>query len=203
MRGTDGRRFDAQPVPPKRSSDSIGPLMQTRTLPSGSLEIDLRVVTYNIHRSRGLDGRILPLRIAAVLERIGADIVALQEVIGPGPGGGGHAEQIGAALGMGWVMASTRRFRSHLFGNVVMSRLPVRHHVQHDLTWKTCEPRCCQRVDVMVEGRRVRLYNVHLGTALLRTPASGHPPGVIRARSQNTGAEDRPSPDYSGRVRYR
>ena len=141
--------------------------MHTRRLPDGGFEIDLRVVTYNIHRSRGLDRRTQPRRIAEVLERIGADVVALQEVIGPGPGGGGHAEQIGAALGMGWVMASTRRVRSHLFGNVVMSRLPVRHHSQHDLSWKTCEPRCCQRVDLTVEGHIVHLYNVHLGTALL------------------------------------
>ncbi len=32
----------------------------------------------------------------------------MQEVIGAGPNGGGHIEEIGAALGMGWVMAPTR-----------------------------------------------------------------------------------------------
>ena len=44
----------------------------------------LRIATYNIHRCRGLDGRTRPERIAAVLESIDADIVALQEVVGPG-----------------------------------------------------------------------------------------------------------------------
>ena len=60
-----------------------------------------------------MDRRTLPERVAAVLAGIDADIVALQEVIGPGPSGGGHAELIGAALGMGWVMASARHLRGH------------------------------------------------------------------------------------------
>ena len=75
-----------------------------------------------------------PTRIAAVLATIDADIVALQEVIGPGLDGAGHAEEIGAALGMGWVMAPTRELRRHQFGNAVLSRFPIREHTQHDLT---------------------------------------------------------------------
>jgi endonuclease/exonuclease/phosphatase family metal-dependent hydrolase len=59
---------------------------------------DLRVVTYNIHRCRGLDRRVRPERIAAVLATIDPDVVALQEAIGPGLSGPGHAEQLGAAL---------------------------------------------------------------------------------------------------------
>ena len=37
------------------------------TRPSPRATIDVRVATYNIHRSRGLDRRIRPERIAAVL----------------------------------------------------------------------------------------------------------------------------------------
>ena len=62
----------------------------------------LRIATYNVHRCRGLDGRTRPERIADVLRSVEADVVALQEVIGPGPHGGGHLEALGAALGMGW-----------------------------------------------------------------------------------------------------
>jgi endonuclease/exonuclease/phosphatase family metal-dependent hydrolase len=129
----------------------------------------VRVATYNIHRGRGLDGRTRLERIAAVLATIDADIVALQEVVGASPLKPGQAAELGAALGMGWVMAPTRHLRrTALFGNVVLSRFPVRHHVQHDLTWQTCEPRNVQRVDLEVGGAHVlHLYNVHLGTALL------------------------------------
>jgi len=130
--------------------------------------VDLRVATYNIHKCRGLDRRTRPERIAAVLAAINADVVALQEVVGPGLGGPGHAEAIGAALGMGWIFAPTREHRRHQYGNVVLSRLPVRDHTQLDLTWKTCEPRCVQRAAVDLSGGRLlHVYNVHLGTALL------------------------------------
>jgi endonuclease/exonuclease/phosphatase family metal-dependent hydrolase len=68
---------------------------------------------------------------------------------------------------MGWVMAPTRKLRGALFGNVVLSRYPIRHHAQYDLSWKTCEPRCVQRVDIAIGDDTLHLYNVHLGTALL------------------------------------
>lgn len=126
----------------------------------------LRVATYNIHRARGLDGRTRVERIAAVLASIDADVIALQEVIGASPLRPGQAAELGAALGMGWVMAPTRRWRTALFGNVVLSRLPVRHHVQHDLTWKTREPRVCQRVDLAVGDATLHVFNVHLGISI-------------------------------------
>ena len=47
---------------------------------------------------------------------------------------------------MGWVMASARQLRGHQFGNVVLSRFPITSPRQHDLSWKTCEERCLQRV---------------------------------------------------------
>jgi endonuclease/exonuclease/phosphatase family metal-dependent hydrolase len=68
---------------------------------------------------------------------------------------------------MGWVMAPTRHLRGALFGNVVLSRHPIIHHAQYDLSWKTCEPRCCQRVDIAFGDDTLHLYNVHLGTAFL------------------------------------
>lgn len=130
--------------------------------------VDLRIATYNIHRSRGMDRRTMPSRIAEVIRELNADVVALQEVIGAGPAGAGQAEEIGAALGMGWMMASVRHLRHHLFGNVVLSRFPIVHHSQYDLSWRTCEPRGCQRADVDVGGGdALHIYNVHLGTAVL------------------------------------
>jgi endonuclease/exonuclease/phosphatase family metal-dependent hydrolase len=143
----------------------------------------LRIATYNIHRSRGLDGRTNPARIAEVIRSIEADVVALQEVVGAGGSSQGHAEEIGALLGMGWVMAPTRHLRGCLFGNVVLSRFPVRHHTQYDLSWKTCEPRCCQRVDLAIDDDTLHLYNVHLGTAFLeRRHQAGRLSAIVHDR---------------------
>ena len=96
-----------------------------------SASVDVRIATYNIHRCRGMDRRTAPHRIVEVLRDIDADVVALQEVIGAGPAGAGQAEEIGAAVGMGWVMTSVRHLRRHLFGNVVLSRFPIVHHSQY------------------------------------------------------------------------
>ena len=46
-----------------------------------------RVMTYNVHRCRGMDGRTLPQRTVDVLADLNADVIALQEVIGAGPNG--------------------------------------------------------------------------------------------------------------------
>jgi endonuclease/exonuclease/phosphatase family metal-dependent hydrolase len=133
-----------------------------------SVQVDVRVATYNIHRCRGMDRRVVPARIIDVLRSIDADVLALQEVVGAGPGGSGQAEEIGAALGMGWIMGPVRQLRHHLFGNVVLSRFPITHHSQYDLSWRTCESRGSQRVDLdLGEGRLLHVYNVHLGTAVL------------------------------------
>jgi endonuclease/exonuclease/phosphatase family metal-dependent hydrolase len=128
---------------------------------------DVRIATYNIHRCRGMDRRVVPSRIIEVLRAINADVIALQEVVGSGPQGAGQAEEIGASLGMGWVMTCVRTLRQHQFGNVVLSRFPIVHHSQYDLSWRTCEPRACQRADIDVHGQVLHIYNVHLGTAVL------------------------------------
>ena len=130
--------------------------------------VDVRIATYNIHRCRGMDRRTIPSRVAEVIRALDADVVALQEVIGAGPSGAGQAEEIGAACGMGWVMTSVRHLRNNLFGNVVLSRFPIIHHSQYDLSWRTCEPRACQRADLDIGGGQpLHIYNVHLGTAVL------------------------------------
>jgi endonuclease/exonuclease/phosphatase family metal-dependent hydrolase len=129
--------------------------------------IDVRIATYNVHRCRGMDRRINPSRIIDVLRDINADVIALQEVIGAGLQGTGQAEEIGAGLGMGWVMNCVRTLRHHQFGNVVLSRYPIVHHSQYDLSWRTCEPRNCQRADLDIDGELLHIYNVHLGTAVL------------------------------------
>ena len=94
--------------------------------------IDVRVATYNIHRAQGLDRRTRPDRIAACSATIDADIVALQEVIGPGLGSG-PGRSIGAALGMGWIMAPTRSTAASVWQRRA-EPLPDRRPHQLDLT---------------------------------------------------------------------
>src|SRR5262245_41634715 len=156
----------------------------------------VKVATYNIHRCRGLDGRTRPDRIVDVQQGIGADVVALQEVVGAGALHEGHAQEIGAALGMGWVMATTRLLRRHAYGNVVLSRFPIAHHIRYDLSWKTCEPRCCQRVDLDLGGHLLHLYNVHFGTAILERRVQAERLAGIVSDRRVTGPKGVPGDFY-------
>jgi endonuclease/exonuclease/phosphatase family metal-dependent hydrolase len=124
----------------------------------------VRVVTYNIHKCRGMDGRSDPERIAAVLRALDADVVALQEVVGPG-GSLDHAAHIAALLGLHSSLGENRRLRGSAYGNVVLSRAVPRLVANYDITVRGREPRGCLRVDLAVAGRLLHIFNVHLGTA--------------------------------------
>jgi endonuclease/exonuclease/phosphatase family metal-dependent hydrolase len=127
----------------------------------------LRIVTYNVHKCRGMDGRTSVARIGQVLAGLEADVIALQEIIGAGRLKPGQESELGAALGMASVMAPTRRRWGRLYGNAVLSRLPVDHAEQRTLTEGISEPRACQRVDLRTAVGLLHVYNVHLGTGVL------------------------------------
>src|SRR4030042_3094860 len=112
--------------------------------------IRLHIATYNVHKCRGMDGRTRPSRIASVLKGLKADVVALQEVIGAGPGGRGQEEEIGAQLNMVSVLASARIFRRTQSGNGFLSGFPIHQHIPYDLSQHGYEPRLCQRVDLLM-----------------------------------------------------
>ncbi|WP_369408003.1 endonuclease/exonuclease/phosphatase family protein [Thiocystis violacea] len=101
----------------------------------------LRVATYNIHRAQGRDGRLDPRRIAEVILSLDADLVALQEVETP------HAPAPIALLsqlieqGYAPVLGPTMRSDAHHYGNVLLTRLPVRQRARLDLSRPGREPR--------------------------------------------------------------
>ena len=126
----------------------------------------LRVATYNIHRCRGWDQRVLPSRIARVLEEVDADIIALQEVVNHAtPEQAGQACYLAKKLGYECRFGQTRQLRGRPYGNAVLSRFPIAMSKAYDLSCKPLEPRACFQVDVELGGRQcVHVFNVHLGT---------------------------------------
>ena len=118
------------------------------------------VASYNIHRGVGLDGRVEVGRTAAVLEEIGADVVALQEVLRP------QAEQLAERLQMGFAMGITRTCGGYPYGNAILTRLPVRGHDAFDLSRHRREPRGGLRLDTAFGESPIHLFNVHLGLAI-------------------------------------
>ncbi|MFN2415696.1 MAG: endonuclease/exonuclease/phosphatase family protein [Pyrinomonadaceae bacterium] len=139
----------------------------------------LRVVTYNVHKCIGLDRRERPGRIAAVLREVGADVVALQEVVSVDSDSSREAHQarfIAEELGCRYHLGENRKHRGGAYGNVVLTRLPVVHCHNYDITWRWQEPRGALRVDLSVNqpgAPVIHLFNVHLGTAFVERRHQG------------------------------
>src|SRR5690606_22711124 len=76
------RARDADPVralvrPPRRRE---GPRRPRVPPARAAVSAALSIVTWNVHHCRGLDGRVVPERIARTIEALGPDLVALQEL---------------------------------------------------------------------------------------------------------------------------
>src|ERR1041384_5703553 len=117
---------------------------------SSLLLMRLRVVTYNIHKCRGLDRRVRPARIVEVLSEIDADIVALQEVVSV-RGGAREKDQarfISEGMGMTYAVGGTRSHNGGIYGNVVVSRLPLLKTHNYDISVLGREQRGCISADI-------------------------------------------------------
>ncbi len=126
-----------------------------------------RIATYNIHKGRGMDGRVRIERILRVLREIDADIVALQEVVN-------HQDRspeehqacyLADRLGYSYTVGETRKHRKGVYGNVTLSRWNVEMSRQMDLSVAGREPRGALRTDVRAGDQVLHIFNVHLGTA--------------------------------------
>ena len=127
-----------------------------------------RIATYNIHKGRGMDGRVRIDRILRVLRGVGADIIALQEVIN-------HEERspedhqaryLADQLGYFYGVGETRRHSGGVYGNVTLSRWKFELCRHVDLSVAGREPRGALRTDICVGQELLHIFNVHSNTML-------------------------------------
>lgn len=137
----------------------------------------MRLVTWNIQAGKGCDGVIDLARIVAVAKSLAdADIFCFQEVsdgFGAVDGGVEQSAQLAALLpdhravfGPA-VEAIDRNGRSRRFGNMTLSRLPIRQVAGHLLPWprtgvKRSMRRIALEVTVQASFGAIRVVNTHL-----------------------------------------
>jgi endonuclease/exonuclease/phosphatase family metal-dependent hydrolase len=132
------------------------------------IETQFRIATYNTHKARGFDLRIVPERIVEVVLELGADILCLQEVINaPGVQANlNQAQEIERALpGYHSAFGVTRHYRGGTYGNLTLSRFPIVSRRLHDLSRPRREPRGVFQTEIeLAAGAPIHVFNVHLGT---------------------------------------
>src|SRR5690606_23964797 len=123
------------------------------------------VVSYNIHRCIGLDGRHDPERIARVIEELAPDVIGLQEV----------ESRFGGELDIHQLnyLAEETRFHavagstvlredSH-YGNALLTRHNITEVRSYDTSVPGREPRGILDVDLELHGAKLRVLVTHLG----------------------------------------
>ena len=119
----------------------------------------LTVASYNIHSCEGLDLRVRCDRIAAILSRTHADVIALQEARA------GQAEQIARVLGFNVLFARADHVGGYEFGNAILSRFPIRRSDVYSLGVPHHEQRVCLHAEIAWPGdaSAIQVFTAHLG----------------------------------------
>ena len=127
--------------------------------------MQLKVASYNIRKAVGLDWRRKPTRVLDVLNEVGADIVALQEVdrrfgsrvtaLDP--------ELIASHTDYQAINFSHRPQSLGYHGNVVLARKSMQVTSARPMVLPHLEPRGAAVADIELGGKSVRIVGMHLG----------------------------------------
>lgn len=133
--------------------------------------MQIRVLSYNMHRAIGVDRRFKPERIAKIINHHQADIVLLQEV------------DVGVPrsrkLDLGKEMAETAgypyyatglnvKLKQGMYGNTTLSKFPITQSRNIDITVGKRKARGCQYASIQINNssdfsRNIEVFNLHLG----------------------------------------
>jgi endonuclease/exonuclease/phosphatase family metal-dependent hydrolase len=139
--------------------------------------MDLRILSYNIHRAIGMDRRFRPERILKVLDHYDADIVLLQEVDVGVP----RSRELNLARELAelgnypyYAVGLNVQLRKGMYGNATLSRYPIVGERNIDLTHDKRKARGCLFTELeLPAGAATRLlpvFNLHLGLSFKERP---------------------------------
>ncbi|MHB8348609.1 MAG: endonuclease/exonuclease/phosphatase family protein [Acidiferrobacterales bacterium] len=133
--------------------------------------MQLRIVSYNIHRAIGIDRRFRLDRIATILGHVRPDVALLQEVDSGAPRSGGLdlARELADLLGYPYyAVGHNVDLRKGRYGNATLSLFPILRERNIDLTIDTRKRRGCQHTRIQAQRQSghphiIEVFNLHLG----------------------------------------
>lgn len=141
----------------------------------------MKVASYNIHKCRGVDGKVRPDRIIEVVSEIGADLVALQEIDRRFGKRGGLIDpaMILRETGMHLLGQSDVPHRHGWHGNALLVRGEPRSYRRSRLRLPGFEPRGAIVAELDLGAGEFRVIAAHLG--LLRLSRLDQTRALLRA----------------------
>jgi endonuclease/exonuclease/phosphatase family metal-dependent hydrolase len=122
-------------------------------------------MTYNIHHGAGLDGKVDLQRIADLVKREQADIVALQEV-DKGVERTARRDcpaELAALTGMSCVFSNNFHYQGGEYGNAVLTRFPIKRWTnRHYKMLRSGEQRGLLQVVLDAPGRELAFLDTHV-----------------------------------------
>ena len=105
----------------------LRPTKDKLILESNKKALRLRVLCYNIHHAKGVDGKLDIPRIARVILSVKPDLVALQEVDQNTTRSGkvNQGSELSRLTKMQSVFGANIKFQGGHYGNVILSRFPI------------------------------------------------------------------------------
>ncbi|HUV85436.1 MAG TPA: endonuclease/exonuclease/phosphatase family protein [Methanosarcinales archaeon] len=140
------------------------PLSRGDVMDKKKQEINLKLMTYNIHRGIGRNGRLNLNAVADVIKASNATIIALQEVER-------HSirtvfqdqiKQLSVNTDMNYAYGKSINVLNGEYGNGLLSKYPIEEYKVYDLP-SNSEQRTVLRTIINVDGLKVAVYNTHLG----------------------------------------
>ncbi|MCZ4088973.1 endonuclease/exonuclease/phosphatase family protein [Sinorhizobium psoraleae] len=124
----------------------------------------IRFLTYNVHSCFGIDRKLDPARIAAVINECRPDIIALQEVdVGRARSGGiDQAHMIATHLQMEAQFHPALHLEDEKYGDAVLTALPTRL-VKAAALPSSGEPRGALWVEIDLADVKLQVIVTHLG----------------------------------------
>ncbi|MHB8256044.1 MAG: endonuclease/exonuclease/phosphatase family protein [Acidiferrobacterales bacterium] len=133
--------------------------------------MQLRIVSYNIHRAIGIDRRFRLDRIVTILGHVRPDVALLQEVDSGAPRSGNLdlARELADLLGYPYyAVGHNVDLRKGRYGNATLSRFPILRERNIDLTIDSHKRRGCQHTRIQAQKQFghphiIEVFNLHLG----------------------------------------
>ena len=132
--------------------------------------MNVRILSYNIHRAIGLDRRFRPERVARILSHHDPGLILLQEVDEGAPRSREMDLAGELALGLGYpylAVGHNVTLRKGRYGNATLSRHPILRERNIDLTVVGRKRRGCQHTAIQVhpsgDHPPLEVFNLHLG----------------------------------------